>query len=257
MGIYIYYMNSHGRNMNKFNGLMKTRNSGNSRKSNTSPNISNILFKTISILIIVVLLLLAANIIYYYTSDCYQKKNLIDYMTSMSLDTCTIKESKTNSLPYIERKLENDKEVFHIGNQDFTYKQAKCKCASYGARLATKSEVIETYNKGGDWCSYGWSEGQSAYYPTQKCTWDKLQRQGKNNKYSCGMPGVNGGFFSNPKLKFGVNCYGVKPKGKAVVQKKPKCKKKDFCERERNYNASHKLGTDDIIPFNHKKWSMF
>ena len=28
---------------------------------------------------------------------------------------------------------------------------------------------------------------------------------------SCGMPGINGGYFDNPELKFGVNCYGVKP----------------------------------------------
>lgn len=248
-------MNSYNSNTKKFNGLIRT---GNSKgKKISSVNVSNILLKTISILIVVILLLLAANTIYYYTSECYQKKSLLDYLGSFSLEPCAIKESKTKSLPYAERELENDKEVFHISNQDFTYDQAKCKCASYGGRLATKTEVIETYNKGGDWCSYGWSEGQSAYYPTQKCTWDKLQRQGNKNKYSCGMPGVNGGFFSNPKLKFGVNCYGVKPQGKAAVQKKPRCKKKDFCEREVNYNASHKLGTDDILPFNHKKWSMF
>ena len=40
-------------------------------------------------------------------------------------------------------------------------------------------------------------EGQTAYYPTQKCTWDKK---------TCGKPGINGGFFSNPYLKFGANC---------------------------------------------------
>ena len=26
------------------------------------------------------------------------------------------------------------KEVFHIGNQDYTYDQSRCKCSSYGAR---------------------------------------------------------------------------------------------------------------------------
>ena len=29
-------------------------------------------------------------------------------------------------------------------------------------------------------------------------------------KKSCGRPGLNGGYFDNPNLKFGVNCYGVK-----------------------------------------------
>ena len=28
----------------------------------------------------------------------------------------------------------------------------------------------------------------------------------------CGNPGINGGYFANPDLKFGVNCYGIKPK---------------------------------------------
>ena len=27
----------------------------------------------------------------------------------------------------------------------------------------------------------------------------------------CGKPGINGGYFSDPTMKFGVNCYGVKP----------------------------------------------
>ncbi len=28
---------------------------------------------------------------------------------------------------------------------------------------------------------------------------------------ACGTPGINGGYFDNPELRFGVNCYGVKP----------------------------------------------
>lgn len=250
----------------KFNGLirMKNRNSVTSVKKGSSgkssggeSTFSNILIKTISIIIVIVLILLAANIVYYFLSDCYEKKPLLHYLSSFSLDPCAMKdESKTKSLPYAVREVEDDEEVFHIGNQDYTYEQAKCKCTAYGGRLATKTEIIDAYNKGADWCSYGWSEGQAAYYPTQKCTWDKLQREG-NNKYNCGMPGVNGGFFSDPLLKFGVNCYGVKPDGKVAKEKKPKCKKKDFCERKINHNASHKMGTDQLVPFNDKKWSQY
>ena len=48
------------------------------------------------------------------------------------------------------------------------------------------------------------------YFPTQKATWDKLQKT-KNHKNDCGRPGVNGGHIANPYLKFGVNCYGKKP----------------------------------------------
>ena len=32
-------------------------------------------------------------------------------------------------------------------------------------------------------------------------------------KFNCGKPGINGGYFDNPKLRFGINCYGIKPEG--------------------------------------------
>ena len=57
---------------------------------------------------------------------------------------------------------------------------------------------------------YGWSDNQMALFPTQKSTYDKLQEvQGREN--DCGRPGVNGGYIENPNVKFGINCYGVKP----------------------------------------------
>jgi hypothetical protein len=49
-----------------------------------------------------------------------------------------------------------------------------------------------------------------ALFPTQESTWSDLQKDAVANK-SCGRPGVNGGYF-DPATKFGVNCYGVKPK---------------------------------------------
>jgi hypothetical protein len=33
----------------------------------------------------------------------------------------------------------------------------------------------------------------------------------EEQRMSCGTPGVNGGYFDNPELRFGVNCYGSKP----------------------------------------------
>ena len=149
------------------------------------------------------------------------------------------------------KKLEKPEQVFHIGNQDYTFKQAKCKCASYNAKLATYGQIVDAYNKGADWCSYGWSEGQTAYYPTQKCNWLK---KSKKERAACGKPGVNGGFFSDPYLKFGVNCYGKKPEGEIVKMKHESCKQ-DFCAMPQNYNANHRLDTDEIAPFNENKWS--
>jgi hypothetical protein len=43
--------------------------------------------------------------------------------------------------------------------------------------------------------------------------------QGNNaTKNACGRPGINGGYFANPNIKFGANCYGVKPPAPANWQ---------------------------------------
>jgi hypothetical protein len=101
-------------------------------------------------------------------------------------------------------------EVFNISNNLYTYNDAKEVCSIYGAKLATYDQVEEAYNKGGEWCNYGWSDGQMALFPTQKATWSKLQKS-ETTKNQCGRPGVNGGFMGNDGLLFGVNCFGKKP----------------------------------------------
>ena len=101
-------------------------------------------------------------------------------------------------------------EVYNISNNLYSYNDAQSVCSALGSRLATYDEIEESYNNGGEWSTYGWSEGQHAYFPTQKNTWNKLQ-QIKGHEHDLGRPGVNGGYFSNPNVRFGVNCYGVKP----------------------------------------------
>ena len=102
-------------------------------------------------------------------------------------------------------------EVFNISNNLYSYDDAQAICSSYDAKLATYDQIEAAYNDGAEWCNYGWSDSQMIYFPTQKTTWDKLQKT-KNHKNDCGRPGVNGGHIANPYLKFGVNCYGKKPK---------------------------------------------
>jgi len=144
------------------------------------------------------------------------------------------------------------REVFHIANQDYTYEQAKCKCESYNAKLATYDQLVDAYNDGAEWCTYGWSSGQKAYYPTQKCNWEK---KGPEEKLKCGNPGLNGGFFADPSLKFGVNCYGKKPKGRISKLKDPVCSRGNYCQLPQNFGASNRLETDEISPFNSDKWN--
>jgi hypothetical protein len=103
------------------------------------------------------------------------------------------------------------KEVFFVSGNEFTYDEASALCAAYDADLATYDQITEAYTAGAEWCGYGWSQGGMALFPTQDSTWEQLQKEASvANKTACGRPGVNGGYF-DPKTKFGVNCYGVKP----------------------------------------------
>ena len=100
-------------------------------------------------------------------------------------------------------------EVFHVGNNQYSYDDAPAVCAAYDAELATYDQVNQAFATGAEWCAYGWSQGGMALYPTQQVTWQKLQSEPKT-RTACGRPGVNGGYF-DPETKFGVNCYGTKP----------------------------------------------
>jgi len=106
---------------------------------------------------------------------------------------------------------EDKNEVFNISNNLYTYDDAQAVCSAFDAKLATYDQIESAYNAGAEWCAYGWSEDQMAFFPTQNATWSKLQKDPKT-KNNCGRPGVNGGYIANPYIKFGVNCYGKKPK---------------------------------------------
>jgi hypothetical protein len=111
----------------------------------------------------------------------------------------------------VEKILPGKKEVFNISINKYTYSDADPLCKAFGAELATYDQVKDAWKKGADWCNYGWVKGQSAVYPTQQSTFDKLQAGPEDQRMACGMPGINGGYFDNPEIKFGVNCYGAKP----------------------------------------------
>ena len=101
-------------------------------------------------------------------------------------------------------------EVFNMGDNEFTYMDAKAVCASIGSRLATYPELEEAYQNGAEWCKYGWTDGQMALFPTQKQTWKELQKNPKQ-KNNCGRPGINGGYIQNPNILYSANCFGTKP----------------------------------------------
>ena len=156
-------------------------------------------------------------------------------------------------------------EVFNISNNLYTYDDAQAICTAYGAKLANYDQIEDAYKNGAEWCNYGWSSNQMAFFPTQKSTWSALQET-DNNKNDCGRPGINGGFFANPYLKFGVNCFGKKPKASddelarmkelnnKVYPKKPKDSIIDRKVEFWKENADKLLVLNS---FNKKEWSEY
>ena len=121
------------------------------------------------------------------------------------------KDKKDNSI--CEDNDDDGKEVFHIASNEFTFDEARDICEKYNARLANYDEIENAYKNGANWCSYGWSKDKLALFPTQKSLYNEL-KQIPGHENDCGRPGINGGYFKNKELKFGVNCYGIKPKAK-------------------------------------------
>lgn len=120
-------------------------------------------------------------------------------------------EVKEFDMANIEKIMPGKKEVFNVANNKYTYHDAEPVCKALGAELATYDQVKDAWGRGADWCNYGWIKGQAAIYPTQQSTFDKLQSGPEDDRMTCGMPGINGGYFDNPELRFGVNCYGSRP----------------------------------------------
>jgi len=160
---------------------------------------------------------------------------------------------------------EDKKEVFNVSNNLYTYDDAQAVCSAFDAKLATYDQIESAYNAGAEWCAYGWSEDQMAFFPTQNATWSKLQKDPKK-KNNCGRPGVNGGYIANPYIKFGVNCYGKKPKPtdadlnrldakqNQVFPKSTEDKKLDEKVKNWKENADKFL---QVSSYNTNKWSKY
>ena len=168
---------------------------------------------------------------------------------------------KEASKPLVEKILPSGgaPEVFNVSKNSFNYYDAEPLCKALGAELATYDQVKNAWEKGADWCNYGWVKGQTAVFPTQKDTWNKLQAGPEDQRTSCGIPGLNGGYFDNPEMRFGVNCFGSKPEqsqhdatdAATGIPMSPEALEVNRKVAEFKTEAAS-LG---IMPFNHGKWS--
>ena len=167
---------------------------------------------------------------------------------------------QTTYQPSTVQEIKFKKQVFNIPGNYYTYNDAKALCSAYGAKLANYDQIEKAYNNGAEWCNYGWSAKQLALFPTQKKTYADLQTiPGHEN--DCGRPGINGGYIANPNVKFGVNCYGYKPKMRSDEDELMKTAR-PYPETPQDIDFQKKVdmmkgNLDQILisPFNYDRWS--
>jgi preprotein translocase subunit SecG len=243
-----------------FLSLGSSNTNTNTNSNMSSDEVSNSSSNTIYIIIIafVIILIILNGLQYFFGLDIVAKlKNLLtgNPEIDIKVDTSRLEAAKA---PVPEILL--SPQVFNIPGNNYGYSDAKALCTAYGAKLASYKEIEDSYKNGGEWCNYGWSDGQMALYPTQEQTFNELQKI-KGHENDCGRPGVNGGYIANPKIKFGVNCYGFKPRMNSVEEQLmandpiyPKTLKDIEMEKRVNY-WKDKLPEILVSPFNHNTWS--
>ena len=233
---------------------------GGSEITTSSEPVSNSSSNTMTVILIAffIILIIINGLQYFFGVDIIASvKNLLsgNPEVDITVDTSRVQAAKA-PIPEILLK----PQVFNIPGNEYVYPDAKALCSAYGSRLATYKEIEASYKNGGEWCNYGWSDGQMALFPTQQKTFDELQKiEGHEN--DCGRPGVNGGYMANPALKFGVNCYGYKPRMNSTEEYLmanepiyPKTEKDIAMENRVNY-WKDKLSEILVSPFNNNTWS--
>jgi len=208
------------------------------------------------IIIAILVILILINALQYFFSI-----NVTAYVQGLFTPKTTIDivvdQSTYQPAPVPEIRFK--KQVFNIPGNYYTYENAKSLCTAYGAELATYDQIEKTYNNGAEWCNYGWSANQLALFPTQKNTYDNLQKIPKHEN-DCGRPGINGGYIANPNVKFGANCYGYKPKITSEEEELMKTAS-PYPETQEDIDFQKKVdimknNLDQILvsPFNYNTW---
>lgn len=228
-----------------------------------SQNGQGIVFLEILLWGVFIVLLLLNGMSYIFNIDITASiKNLFTSTPEIDIQVDTVEDEGPQLIPSTTvPELTMAKQVFHIPDNKYTYEDSKAICNAYGGRLATYDEISDAYDKGADWCSYGWSDKQMAFYPTQKEKWEHLQTI-EGHEHDCGRPGINGGYIANPNVRFGINCYGYKPeitKEEIDLMSQtplyPKTQREINFERRVSY-WKNKLSEILVAPFNYNNWSI-
>lgn len=215
------------------------------------------------IIVIILIALILVNAFQYFFSI-----NLTAYIKGLFTPETEVKLVVENTTTSVEQpsessnfasKIKLKKQVFNIPGNYYNYENAKALCKAYDADLASYDQIEKSYNNGAEWCNYGWSANQMALFPTQKQTYNTLQTI-KGHENDCGRPGINGGYMANPRIKFGVNCYGFKP---SITSKEEELMKtstpypetrEDKVFQERVDFWKNKVDQILLSPFNYNIW---
>ena len=210
-----------------------------------------------------IFLVLINGIQYFFKVDIKTSiKNLFAPIPEVDISVITTSDGVDDfgdDIPVVP-EITTEPQVFHINDNKYTYNEAKAVCNAYDADLANYDQIEQAYRDGAEWCGYGWSDKQMALYPTQKQTWDDLQKI-PGHEHDCGRPGINGGYIDNKHVRFGVNCFGYKPVITPLERTMmdnydplPKTKKEmDFMKLVKKYKE--KLPDILVSPFNYDEWS--
>jgi hypothetical protein len=208
------------------------------------------------IIVIILVILILVNALQYFFSI-----NVTAYIQGLFTPTTTVDivVDQTSYQPSPVPEIKFKKQVFNIPGNYYTYDNAKALCSAYGAELASYDQIEKAYNNGAEWCNYGWSANQLALFPTQKKTYNSLQSiAGHEN--DCGRPGINGGYIANPNVKFGVNCYGNKPRITSDEEEMMKTSPpypvsaEDIAFQKKVDTMKNNLSKILVSPFNHDSW---
>ena len=210
-----------------------------------------------SIIIIFVLIFLIIVNAFQYFFNVNVTAYIKGFFTPKAEIDIIVNQSNYNPSPVPEIKFK--KQVYNIPGNYYDYENAKALCNAYGSNLATYSQIEDAYKNGAEWCNYGWSAEQMALFPTQQKTYNNLQKI-PGHEHDCGRPGINGGYMANPQLKFGVNCYGNKPK---ITTEEEELMKnvspypqtlKDYAFQMRVDYWKNKVSEILVSPFNYNTW---
>ena len=218
------------------------------------------------IIVILVILILVNGLQYFfsinvtaYINGLFTPNTKIDIVVDQSTYQPTSVLDQNTYQPTSVPEIKFKKQVFNIPGNYYTYDNAKALCSAYGADLASYDQIEKAYNNGAEWCNYGWSANQLALFPTQKKTYNTLQTiPGHEN--DCGRAGINGGYIANSGVKFGVNCYGYKPKITSEEEELMKTSSpypetaEDIAFQKKVDLMKNNLNQKLISPFNHNRW---